>query len=254
MRSQAAITELVDRFYPLFKKYLSLIKTGQINFGNIEQRLFVALFMDNPKLKAALYGKMALDKDTKSEIYQRFNFIKEGYGHLDSDEILVDLKLLFLNLAKRYNRTGKSFCCYVAYSYRYELFRHIQKFYHNPLNIHYKNIQYEDCAKIDSPDVIDESALEDHIYENMMGLPDMTWINGENCSEIFSCLTPEERKIISKYYLENMCDRQIAEEYGLHINTCNQKRRTAINKIAESIGIDPSSIRRSRNSGKKRLK
>ena len=252
-KSNDATTALIERFYPLFKKYLSIIKTGQINFSDISERLFMALFIGDKKLKLALYGKIPLDKEIKSQIYQRFNFIKETYGHLDTEEIMLDLKMLFIVLMKRYKRTNRSFCCYVSNTYRYEVFRHIQKFNKNPLNIHYKNMQYEDCAKIKSPDVIDYDDMEDKIYKNALGLPDITWIQGETCSDAFSILTPEERKILSKYYLEHMCDRQIAEFYGLHVNTCNQKRRVAVDKLIKFFGLTRDDVCRSRNSGKKAL-
>lgn len=251
--SEDATIELIDRFYPLFKKYLSIIKTGQINFSDISERLFMALFIGDKKLKLALYGKIPLDKEIKSAIYQRFNFIKETYGHLETEEIMLDLKMLFIGMMKRYKRTNRSFCCYVSNAFRYEVFRHIQKFNRNPLNIHYKNLQYEDCTKIKSPDVIDYDDMEDKIYKNALGLPDMTWIQGETCSDAFSSLTPLERKIISKYYLEHMCDRQIADYYGMHVNTCNAKRRKALNKLVKALGYQPSDVKHSRNSGKKAL-
>lgn len=250
-RSQDAVIELIERFYPLLKKYLSVVKSGQINFGDMAERLFVALFLGDTRLKRALYGQAELTKDIRSQILQRFNFIKETYGHLENDDIMLDLKMLLLVLAKRYKRSNRSFCCYVANTYRYELFRHIQKFNKNPLNIHYKNLQYEDAAKINTPDLIDDGNVEDKIYKNDMGLPDLSWIAGESCSDAFSVLTPEERKIIVKYYLEHMCDRQIADRYGLHVNTCNQKRRNALNKLADYFGVSYDKIRRSRNSGKK---
>jgi DNA-directed RNA polymerase specialized sigma24 family protein len=119
----------------------------------------------------------------------------------------------------------------------------------NPLNIHYKNVVYEDCAHSKNPDLMSDD-IEDHIYENNMGLPDISWISGENCSDAFSTLTPEERKILIKYYLENMCDRQIAEYYDMHLNTCNQKRRQALFKLAKKMGYSRKDIRRSRNSGR----
>lgn len=251
--SSQATSDLIERFYPLFKKYLSIIKTGQINFSDMSERLLTALFIGDKKLKLALYGKIALSKDIKSAIYQRFNFIKETYGHLETEEIMLDLKMLFITLMKRYKRTNRSFCCYVSNAYRYEVFRHIQKFNKNPLNIHYKTMQYEDYTKIKSPDVIDYDDIEDKIYKNELDLPDMSWIQGETCSDVFSILTPEERKILSKYYLEHMCDRQIADFYGVHVNTCNSKRRAAVAKLIKYLGLTKDDIRRSRNSGKKSL-
>ena len=44
--------------------------------------------------------------------------------------------------------------------------------------------------------------------------------------------------------------KQIAETYGLHINTVNLKRRQAVAKIAEATGRDITAIKRNRNSGR----
>jgi len=253
--AESAATILLEKFYPLFKKYLTVIKTGQINFDNAEQKLFVLLFMDAPELKRALYSKEKIDRNTKSIIFQKFNFIKETYGHNDDEEILTDLYMHFFVLAKRYKKMQRSFCCYVYNAFRYEVFRHIQKFTRNPANIHYRNIPYEECSSQNSHELANnnEIDLEDKIYTNELGLPDLSWIQGLNCSGAFAVLTPLERKLISKYYLEFYTDRQIAKEYGLHINTCNMKRHQAVAKLAEALGVDKSTIKRSRNSGLKRL-
>ena len=42
---------LLEKFQPVFKKYITLIKTGQINFKNSEQKQFVAFFIDDVKLR-----------------------------------------------------------------------------------------------------------------------------------------------------------------------------------------------------------
>ena len=101
--------------------------------------------------------------------------------------------------------------------------------------------------------VVEEATLQDMTYENEMGIPDISWITGENCSEIFASLSPLERKLIIKYYLEDYNDRQIAEEFGMHINTVNQKRRRAVLALARANQIDEKSIKRNRKSGKKAM-
>ena len=249
--ADAASAKLIEKFYPLFKKYLTIIKNGQISFDNYEQRMFIVLFMDNVSLKRALYRKAPISKEYKQIIFQKFNFIKETYGHLDEDEILIDLYVLFLNLAKRYKPMARSFCCYVYNTFKYEVYRHIQAFTKNPLNIHYRSISYEDCAAQNSTELENNCYnLEDQLSVDEDGLPDMCWIGGYNCAPCFQALTPLERKIIVKYYLEQKNDRQIADEIGMHINTCNQKRRHAVHLMAQALGIDDSQIRRARNSGK----
>lgn len=255
IESERAATQLLEKFYPLFKKYLGILKNGQINFNNYEQRMFIILFMDSATLKRALYKKAPVPKDYKQIIFQKFNFIKETYGYLDEEEIITDLYVLFLNLAKRYKPMARSFCCYVFNTFKYEVFRHIQSFTRNPLNIHYRSISYEDCASKGSSMLeLQSYNIEDQICTDEDGLPDYFWISGHNCAPCFKDLTPLERKIIIKYYLEQKNDKQIAAETGMHINTCNQKRRHAVQLMAKSMGLNESQIRRSRNSGLKSKK
>ena len=76
---------------------------------------------------------------------------------------------------------------------------------------------------------------------------------GNNCSDMFSNLTPLDRKILIKYYLEEWKDKQIADHFGMHINTVNQRRRCAAKKIAENLDIELENIKRTRKSGKKAI-
>lgn len=242
---------ILDKMSPLLKKYVTLLKTGQINWDDKEMKLFVCNFMESPSLQRALQRKK--QKATyRARIYTRFNFVKETYGALENEEILLDLQTLLLIMAKRYKQVGRSFCSYIYNSFRYEVSRHIKKFTQNPLNITYKNLEYEDCINGETDYAID-SSYEDSYYEDLTGIPNSSWMTGENCSDIFSNLTPLDRKILVKYYLEEWKDKQIADFFGMHINTVNQRRRSAAKKIAENLNIDLDSIKRTRKSGKKAI-
>lgn len=248
--AKEAANKLLKRFSPLFKKYLSLIKTGQIDFSDPEMKLFVCSFMDDYKLQKALQRKKQ-SAQLRDEIYKKFNFIKVTYGENDNETIMTDLHTLFLIVAKRYKQIGKTFCGYLYNTYRYEVSRFIKKFIKNPLNISYKHVHYEDC--INNNHLISFNDYEDKIYENAMGIPDISWVSGTNCSHIFSELSTLERKILVKYYLEYWNDRQISEAFGININTINQKRRSAVNTIAAALKIDKDTIKRNRRSGKKAI-
>jgi DNA-directed RNA polymerase specialized sigma24 family protein len=250
--SKKAAEELIKKFYPLFKKYLVLLKSGQIDFNDGEMKMFIASFIDEETLKNALQRRKQ-KAIFRQQIYQRFNFIKETYGSLPEEEIKIDLDVIFLEMAKRYKQIGRSFCGYLYNSFRYEVSRHIKKFTRNPLNIHYRNCEYEDYMRSTEEVAIEEDCFEDKFYENSIGIPDLSWISGKNCSDIFQCLTPLERKLLVKYYMEEWNDRQIAEEFGIHINTCNQKRRQAVAKLAAVLGINEEDIKRNRKSGKKAI-
>lgn len=249
MKAQDAIDELIEKFNPLFKKYIILLKTGQINFKDQEMKKFVYSFLDDNRLKAEL-KKSSQKAEIRKEIYDRFNFIKETYGALDEEELLIDLQVIFMTVAKRYKQMGRSFCGYLYNCFRFEVYRHIKKFLKNPINIPYRHTQFEEYMKfIEEPSFEDD--YEDRFYEDNLGIPDFNWILGDTCSEMFKGLSTQERKIIIKYYLEDWNDRQISEEFGIHINTVNQKRRQATLKVAKELGMDINEIKRNRKSGKK---
>ena len=128
--------------------------------------------------------------------------------------------------------------------------RHVKRYIKNPLNIWYKNWYYQEVT----PNVeFFSPAFEykDNYYEDMVGLPDISWVNGLSCSDVFVRLTIFQRKILIKYYLEDWNDRQIAEYLGAHVNTVNQKRREAIQIVCEEVGISKDELKRSRKSGKR---
>ena len=253
-RSKLAAEKLLKKFTPLFKKYINLIHTGLINFDDAEMRKFVFLFIGDEKLKRSM-RKYFKSPDFQHEVTYRFNFIKETYGTLLEEDIMQDLQLLFLSMAKRYKQMGRNFCAYVYNSFSYEVNRHICKFTKNPANIPYKSYEYIDYIRGEDAITEDyfEDCFEDKIYEKNSGIPDLTWINGTSCSEIFSHLEPLERKLIIKYYMEDFNDRQIAENYNMYISSINHKRRHAVMKLAKRIGLNPSDIKRNRKSGKHTL-
>ena len=241
----------MQRFEPLFKKYLNLIKSGKINFQDKEMKRFVLCFNGNIAVKKAL-KKDYQNTSAKKEAIKNFNFVKETYGQADSDEIRADLYTAFFTLVKRYKKMGRNFCGYLYNAYCYEVYRLIKKYIKDPTNIIYRKAEYEDIMQTYNETIIDE-CFEDRIYEDNMGLPDVSWISGESCSELFGMLEPFDRKLLIKYYLEDYNDRQMAEELGMHANTVNQQRRKAVLKLADALGISKEDIKHNRKSGKKAL-
>ena len=251
LAAKNAAAEIMKTFEPLFTKYTLIIKTGHIDFDDKESKRFVRLFIGEPRLKLALKGEH-VSHSNRHEIKQKFNFIRETYGSQDENIIRSDLQLLMLILAKRYRQIGYNFCAYVYNAYSFEVSRHIYKFTSNPANIPYRAGEYEDYMQTYEEQVV-EDGLVDKTYENNVGVPDSSWVQGTTCSDLFSALDPVERKILIKYYMEEMNDRQIGEALGLHINTINKKRRKALATLAEVLDVSEEDIKRSRNSGKNTL-
>lgn len=87
---------------------------------------FIALFIDDYELKKAIKRKK-INAENRAEVYTKFNFVIETYGKCNEEDILADLKVALLTLAKRYKNVGKNFCAYVYNVYSYEVARHIKK-------------------------------------------------------------------------------------------------------------------------------
>ncbi len=247
-KSQDAANLLMQKFSPLFKSYITVIKYNQIDWNNKEQKLFVSQFIGDRMLRSFLTSaKRKSSSETKAKIYESFNFVAVTYGSLTEEEILSDLYICFLTLMRRYQQKGKNFCAYVANVYHFEVSRHIKKYTSNPLAVNYKTCAYADSTNGEECD----TTYEDTYYESFVGLPDITWINGETCDELFDCLSSLQRKILVEYYLEDYNDGQIGEHIATNIGTINGKRRKAINDICKQLGIDPNNIPRQRKNGRR---
>lgn len=125
---------LVAKFSPLFKKYIQMFKYANVDWTDRESKEFIALFIDSYELKKALFRKK-INAANRAEIYAKFNFIIETYGKTDEEDIIADLSMCLLILAKRYKNVGKNFCAYVYNAFRHEVARHIKKQVKNPLTI-----------------------------------------------------------------------------------------------------------------------
>lgn len=244
---KAPAEELLNRFAPLFKKYMLLIKHNQIDFNDMEQKSFVSLFMEDINLRRVLNRKVT-PPSYRSDIYLKANFIKETYGSNSEQDIINDLYICFLKIAKRYKQVGKNFCAYLYNVFKHEVARMIKANIKNPLSIPYKNFQYEDYVN-GSEDNYQIEIYEDTYYESSTGLPDLSWVLGDTCGFEFVYLSPLQRKILVRYYLEDWSDRQIAESMGVQTSMINLRRRQALQILCEEFDIDINNLKRTRKSG-----
>lgn len=243
-----AALKLLDKFNPLFTKYALIVRSGHFNWADHESRVFVSTFMtDKTLLKAIFYTRQS--NEQRSQIYNAFNFVKETYGKTPQEEMLVDMQMCLLTMAKKYKNIGKNFCAYANSSFKYELSRHIKSVIKNPLNVKYNIVEYNNNSLEESgSDMSIEETIESY-YEEESGRPSFDWYKGE-CSHIFNQLSEIERRILVKYYIDQWNDDQIAKAFGLHLNTINYKRHNAVKKLCDTLGYDFTNLKRSRNSGK----
>lgn len=223
--SQAAAAELIERFQPLFNKYLKIIKRSDINLFDPETKSFVFSFIDKQT--------RILFPSNKKEIAYKFKFVVKTYGMLSDNEILSDQYEIFMKLLKRYKQMGRSFCGYLYNVFFHEMSRLIKKFIANPINIAYKLSSYSECKEFSDPYELIEDLLID--YYDKKEVLYLEWVNGIDCEPVFESLTITDRKILMEYYINEQNDKQISENFGIHINTVNQKRRKALFKLLSAM-------------------
>jgi hypothetical protein len=238
---QQASRELIESFTPLFKKYIAMLRLGQISWTNTESRNFVKTFMQEKDLIYAL-KRTRISKELKERIEHRFKFITETYGKRPEDEIKLDLIECLLYLAKKYKQMGRSFCAYLYRAFLYEVQRFVKRYTSNPVNIHYRRLDYEEVMEAHEPTTNNDGSMEE-AFANHLGIPDISWIQGKTCSDGFSELSPEQRKILVAYYLEEDSDRNIASDLGERMGTISKKRKEAILSLALKLGYDPTLLR-----------
>lgn len=157
---------------------------------------------------------------------------------IPEEDLKHELYVIFLRLLDRYQPNGKLFGSYLCTAFIFELSRYIKKIIKNPItfenNIHY-NDMFNTCNSGD--DFIIRNSTEFDEILNCYDEVDFddSWVLGISCSEEFLCLTPLERIILVKYYIEGMNDREIANAIGINRNIANQKRRTALEKIKKKF-------------------
>lgn len=254
MKSDDAGYELIKRFYPLVRKYMIMIKTGELSFRNVESKMFVATFIDDRELQRYM-GRKYMPRNMKEKALEKFAFVKHTYGSQSDDDILSDLHMCLLILARRYKQTGRNFCGYVYQVYRYEVSRHIKKYIKDIFSGDYRKVELDKGEVLAHLTYNEKDYIERHeTYEDNMGIPDVDWIAGIDCSPSFKALTNRERFYIVKYYMEEYSDRDLADMLGITIARANTERREAARSLAYFCDISPENIIRKKNSRKRLVK
>lgn len=231
-----ACGELINKFENYFNKFFLIIKHGKIDIRDRETRFLLSLFV--PKDQYVKSRNIYQDKDTLGRVLASLRSITAKFANIPDEDIKQELYLIFIKLIHRYEPNGKLFGSYLCTAFVYEVSRYIKKIIKNPIssenNINYNDL-YAQGSNIDEFKILNNLQYDELININDEIDYDDSWVLGITCSDIFLCLTPLERIILVKYYIEGLNDREISEMYGINRNIANQKRRAAIEKLKKKI-------------------
>lgn len=221
------------------KKYFNLLRYGVINFRDRDTRGFIRLFISDTDINRALKPSYQY-ADTKKAARKTVQMINDRLSYLNDTELIHDLCLILLHLAKRYQKKGrkKNFCGYLYTSYRFYLYHHFRYLF--------KDLSHSPFIE-PLKDVIDENSeirLEDKWYLDLYFEKEsqelgINWIMGKTASFPFNQLTPFERTILSLHDDKRMTYEEVGYQMGYHRDTIWSKRKQIKEKLEEMMKTLP---------------
>ena len=219
-------------------KYYKILRYGKLDFKDYDSRYFMSLFFKGEERKAILQSYQ--HKKTKEDVTRRLGFITEALNAIEDNDLKQDLRILFLELARRYEKQGKTFGGYLYNYYHYRVENYVTNLMKKKEP--YIHMQKEllriadDLLKDDTSDVDVRDSI--FIKAPMMKMEeelDNSWVRGLTCGDEFKDLTPLQRLIIKLNYHDGWTDGKIATKLGTHINTVFRQRTKASKLVKEAV-------------------
>ncbi|MFW6015870.1 MAG: sigma-70 family RNA polymerase sigma factor [bacterium] len=163
-------------------------------------------------------------KNRKESICKNIMIINERYSSFDYQDVLQDIRLAFLNFIMNFDpdKLTKDF------EYKFESY---------VLNNFHYIIKKETIDKIVDIPIYCSGELDIDNFpgsqeiENIMFSINDSWVEGTTCSDVFTNLTKEERKLIRQRFVNEMAVKDIADLNGVTPSAISHK----LNKIKEKI-------------------
>jgi RNA polymerase sigma factor (sigma-70 family) len=234
-----AAEKLLKQLEPYYRKFVRLLKRGIYDPSDLDIRLFLGLYIEDPDERKLFYSSWHTNEGHKIG-NSRASFLSHVCRYISYEELEQECRLIILVLADRYKKMDSSFLGYLNTAFRFELRRSLEVMAMDPLIFAAQwNISYDD-TEYDNPDsdftIMDDALIfeEDAFTMDYTELGP-TWYQGLTCSEIFKDLSPTDRKILKLYYLDGLSDQEIADRIGLTRSWINQRRREAVNMLKNKM-------------------
>lgn len=194
-----AAERLVSAYHGYIQKLANVLVKGKpFNIHDRTQRSFIRLFMKESKTSKYIDGYMK-SPVVAEHIINTVNGVRNSLNIYDEWEIKNEFILLFLDMAKKHDKSGL-FGGYINDYFTLRaatiIVRMLKKEQQNELS---KVVLFSDSGAVD--DIYD---LESENYTKVLNLGDTefdeNWINGYTCGDIFKPLTTYERRLLKWHY------------------------------------------------------
>ena len=217
-------------------KYESLLWYGKINLRDKDTRRFLQLYTKDASRRRGLHYRYQ-NYSTTMRAQETANYLQEFVQrHFEREELRQELALLFLEQEKRYEkREGIDFSGYLYNSYRYALYRMLERrlFRYDFLTTNWVDEEIPDEENTSFEPVLDR-LYELESKKEQLGV---FWINGR-CGDVFKPLTAFERTVIRDHDFLGKTDKEIAHQYGYHLNSIFRMRHRIYQKISKILEED----------------
>lgn len=266
--STEAADQLLKSFVKFFAKYISLLKYGKYDLTHYSTRSFIKLFVEKPKNRKLINPYFKNKITGKEVISSTVNLIVQLFETSSQEDIIQDLNIIFLNMCNNYKDTKPSFHSYINKNFHFYAYRYLEKMSRDPVARGYTYVNKFEDQNNPGNDISDltsiipdesqyiecEQTLQElEIHYNLKNTEktvlvectdtsifddtffNTNWINGITCSDIFSCLTPFERQILTMWYVEGKTDTEIGDIFGVCRGTINRRRSVAKSKLIKYV-------------------
>ena len=245
-KSEEAIVILINKFTPLFNKYMRLLKRNEIEFKDLETRYFMRMFLSRDTLNLLKKcNSYRIPNAVKQQCKDEFKFVVQTYGVQSDEDVMADLQHAFMRCAYKYRQTGRNFCGYIYNVYRYEVGRIISAFIKNPINIEYRYNEYDEVVMSEEEEQSQD--IEEQILEMDSDFISQDWYNGDFCSNGFEYLEQEERRVLAMMMLQNMTVREVYKATNIPYKEINKIKARAVEKLYKVKGIPFENLKIERN-------
>lgn len=221
-------------------KYFKLLRYGVINFADKDTRLFIRMFVSDENVKAGLipfYQYAEIKKAARKKV----QMINTRLRHVSDEELIVDLCIILLSLAKRYEKKKKkvNFCGYLkSKSYRCALKKYYDYLFEDMIYT-YRIDPLDDYKDENSEFNIKHLDYKDLYFEKEKNELGLNWILGKTANFPFNQLTNFERTLISLYDHKGMTYEEVGARMGYHRDTIWNKRKQIKKKLKELMKNPP---------------
>ena len=262
--SKKAANRLINAYYGYIQKLTNVLIEGKpFNIRDKTQRSFIKLFMKDSAARRHInkYKKSgAIVQEVERTLYQ----VRTALDIEDEWEIKNELIILFLDMAMKHDKSGL-FGGYINDYFTLRASTLIVQMMKGKVQRNYHEIELLDH---DNPIDVNYDTEDDSYLEILGGVDtdfDENWINGDTCGEIFSPLTPYERRLIKWHYewktyrtgvsslpsdimkerreRFRLTDSDIADLLGCSRKTVVMKRKEAVDCI-ETLSLQLNNITR----------